>query len=714
MGRAAKVKGRSKKPKARAIVSRRLPENLSAILLLVALTTIAYVNSLRGSFVFDDRVILLPQITDVRVLGDVLAWGEGWRELLLLTFRLNYYWGGLDTFGYHAVSVVLHSLNTVLVFLIILSVSRGPRFAAIAGAAVFGVHTLFSSAVSYIWGRSSVLCATFYFAAILFFLMGLDHPKRSARLVYFFLTGVAGFLAWQVKLEAVTLPIFLAGVLWLRREGTGWRWIAPLATIPALIVFLARDRIVALYANVTSNQALVSAGFEQVLAPATYIRTYTTAVVGYYFPRFIFPVNLSADPQIRPVEHWYSPEFLFSIVVLFVVGWVMLRFARSERLLAIGLAAVVLSPLAAYAAMPLADLVFEHRAYIPGLGVAFLFAWLFQWIGEKNHRLKVLAPITVVLVFMIMTINRNQVWANDIVLWEDAERKAPDKPRPHFNLGQAYQEAGRLGDAIREYEHALEVKPDLHAAYSNIAAVHMDQGALTLAEEELVRVTELAPEFADGFINLGVLYVRMNFPEKALQALDRAVEIDPDSSAAHFNHGVALTLKRDFRAAVESYERAVSLEPDSTSFRLSLGQSYVFNGNRESAEKEFLSLAGTATSAEAHRSLGTLYSDWNDPERAIENLQQAIRERPLYPEAHGDLGIVYIDIGMYDEAIEELQTSLRQQSGDGSTVLNLALAYQLSGDVEMARNTLQTFVESSLNSGSPFVPLALERLASLR
>ncbi len=683
---------------------------------VAALTLLAYANSLHGSFVFDDRVIVLgdPRLINVPSFTDAIGLGSGWRELLFSTYRLNYYWGGLDTFGYHALNVVLHTLNSVLVFLIILRVSGGSQFAATAGAAVFGVHTLFTGAVSYIWGRSSVLCATFYFAAILLFLKGLDTPKRSLRVGHFLLAAGAGFLAWQVKQEAITLPILLAGMLWLRSERTDWRWIAPLAAIPAVTVFLIRDQIGALYANVTSNQELVAAGFEPVLAPAIYVRTYITSVVGYYFPRFAFPSNLSADPHIRPVENWYSPEFLFSIIALAVVGWVMLRYAKSEPLLAIGLAAVVLSPMAAYAAIPLADVVLEHRAYIPGLGVGLLFAWLFQQVESMHRRFKFLVPIAVVLVFTVMTVNRNPVWNNDIALWEDAERKAPGKPRPHFNLGQAYQEAKRFPEATREYEHALELNPDLHAARSNIAAIYMDQGALGSAEEILVKVTETAPEFADGFINLGVLFIRKNEPKRALQALESALEINDDSPAAYSNHGAALTLAGDFTAAVYSYERAAHLGLNAPGFRLSLGQAYLLAGDREAAEREFLGLVGTPNSAEAYRNLGALYSDANDLDKAIAYLQQAVRERPMYPDAHNDLGVIYIEKRMYDAAIGAFETVLGQQSDDGAAALNLALAHQMNGDVQMARQTLETYLENQGDRGSAFAAQARERLALLR
>src|SRR6267142_1340824 len=236
-----------------------------------------------------------------------------------------------------------YALNTVLVYWIILAAipeHKDRRFAAEAGAAVFGVHTLFTSAVSYIAGRSSVLCATFYFLAVLLFLKAVDTPRRSARALYLVLVGLAGWVAWQTKQEAITLPLVLAGVLFLRIERKDWRWILPLVAIPPAIVVLMRDQIAALYAMVSENRVLVSAGFEKVLPPATYFRTYLTSVVEYYFPRFLLPVGLSADPRIEPIEHWYSPEFLVSILMFGALAWMALHYSKREPLFSLGLTAL--------------------------------------------------------------------------------------------------------------------------------------------------------------------------------------------------------------------------------------------------------------------------------------------------------------------------------------------------------------------------------------
>ncbi len=684
--------------------------------ILIALTVLCYSNSLSGEFVFDDQQIVMqnPQLMNIKTLGDAVALGAGWRQLLFFTYGLNFYFTGLRTFGFHVVNLVLHLVNVLLVYGIILTALRDDaraRFAAFAGAAVFAVHAMFSGAVSYIAGRSSVLCAVFYFAGVLLFFKGLDCRRRALQVVYFALAAVSGLLAWQAKQEAITLPLFLAAIVFLRSEKKDWRWIVPLAAIPVVAVVLIRDQLRTLYATVGGNQVLVNAGFEKVLPVATYLRTYLSSIVWYYFPRFVFPAGLSADPQITPVDYWYSSEFLFSIVVLAGLAWLTLRYYKREPLLGMGVTALLISPLMAYAAIPLADVVLEHRAYIPGLGVAFLFAWVFHWLDRNYSGLRWIGLAALIFLFGSMTVSRNTVFANNIALWEDAEAKGPQKPRAHFNLGQAYQAAQRMPEAIREYQHALALKSDIHAAYSNLAAIYLDQKDLDKGEEMLLKVTSLAPDFTEGFINLAVLYIRRQEPDKALQAVDRALQITPASFAAHFNRGEALTQKGQFKEALEAYKQAVHLRPDLDSFKLSLGVAYSRAGDRSTAEKTFNELTASQFAAEAYRNLGVLYNDAGQLDQAMQYYQQAAKTKPVYPEVHHDLGVGYLRKQMPAEAIDQFRTTLQQQPDFGPAVLNLALAYQMKGDMPAAKQTLQTYVQQYGNTNSQYVAQARQRLA---
>jgi tetratricopeptide (TPR) repeat protein len=683
---------------------------------LVAITFITYSNSLHGAFVFDDQTIIFqnPQLINIRTFQDLLGLAGSWRQLLFLSYGLNYYWSGLDTYSYHLVNVLLHCLNTVLIYFIILEIQRplSARFVAFSGAALFGVHTLFSGAVSYIAGRSSILCALLYFLALLLVLKGMNNNLRLRfRLVCWIMSAVSGFLAWQAKQEAITLPAFVAVLMWMRLDRKYLKYAAVAAGLPLILALSMRRQLEVLFTTVTENEVLVNAGFEPVLGPAAYIRTYITSVVGYYFPRFVIPVNLSADPHILPVENWYSPEFLFSIVVLICLAWMIVN-RRLDPLLIIGVSAILVSPLTAYTFVPLADVVLEHRAYIPGLGIALVGAALFRSVERHFRSIRFVATAVVVVVLMVMTLNRNTVFANNVALWEDAVRKSPGKPRAHFNLGAAYHTAQRPGDAIREYRAALKLKPDIHAAYSNLAAIQLDQGRLREGEATLLEVTRIAPSYTEGFINLAVLYLRTQEVDKALNAVNRAIEISSDSFAAHFNKGEALTLKGDLASAVESYQRAVYLRPDLAPFRLSLGLAHVRAGNRAEAEREFTSLSRTELAGEAFRGLASLYAE-ADTDKAIAFLERAIQTKPAYPDAHHDLGVIYLQKQKVADAIREFQATLGQKPDHGPAVLNLALAFQMAGNKTSAARTLRQYADQYGSSGAPYVEQAKQRLEQI-
>ena len=687
---------------------------------LALLTAFVYWNSLNGEFVFDDQQIVLqnPNLLNIKSLGDAINAAMGWRQVLFFSYGLNYYLGGLNPYGYHAVNLFLHIINVFLVYFIIRELAgrhRSSTYAAFCGAAVFGVHTLLSGAVSYIAGRSSVMCALFYFLAVYLFAKALDEGAApSARFIFVVCAGISGLFAWQAKQEAITLPGILAALLWLRSGKREVRYILVLASLPLLFAALMWRELQGLFATVTGNRILVNAGFDTVLPAATYFRTYITAIVSYYFPRFIYPADLSADPHIAAVSSWYSPELLVSVVILGLLVWVVIRRRTTDRLLMAGIAAILVSPLTAYAFVPLADVVLEHRAYIPGLGIGLLAAALFRWLSEQFPAGKVAIPAVIVVVLGMTTIQRNHVYANNVTLWEDAVQKSPKKARAVFNLGAAYQNARRPNDAIREYEAALALKPDIHAAYSNMAAMQIDTGRLDDGEKTLVKLTEIAPEYTEGFINLSVLYIRKKETDKAITAADRALAINPEAFAAHFNRAEALTQKGLYAIALKSYERASYLRPDLSAFKLSLGAAYVRAGDTKAAEKTFMALTTTDVSAEAYRNLGSLFSTTNELDRAVDSLKQAIQARSNYPDAHHDLGILYLRKQQTAAAIEEFRTTLTLQPDYGPAVLNLSLAYQNTGDNKAARQVLESFVARIGNGNSPYKQQVQERLALIK
>jgi len=531
--------------------------------LLIAITaTAVYANTLRHGFVFDDMEGILnnPLINRFSDLSQISQFfRERWRSLPQLSYALTYYFFGFDARAFHAVNIAIHAINSILVFGIArlaarrwLPLAQKDAF-ALAAALIHAVHPIYSEAVAYIWGRSSSLCALFYFSSLLLVMKGALEPGRR-KYLWFGCAIVCGTLAWKTKEEAITLAMAIAGLFVLQGSR---RAAAGTALIPFFLVMSRWTDIGRLYVRVGENKPLVAAGSQPSLSPGVYFLTHVKASVSSYLRLFIWPQNLNVDPLVEPVTHVYDPLFLFCIIVLLSLVLGGLLAARNHGIVSFGILTLLVSPLTAYALMPLADVVAEHRVYISGLGFDLLMAWA----TTLCFRYAKMATALAILILGSITIRRNEVWNNNVTLWQDAERKSPTLARPHLNLGLAYQSAGQLDAALTEYHHAISINSRLAPAYINMGVIYLSRKDLASAEAMLKRAVELAPTIAASYINLAIVAMGQDRLEGALLLLDKAASIE-DTYIIHLNKGDILARMNRYEEAAGEYHRAAALRPD--------------------------------------------------------------------------------------------------------------------------------------------------------
>ena len=162
-----------------------------------------------------------------------------------------------------------------------------------------------------------------------------------------------------------------------------------------------------------------------------------------------------------------------------------------------------------------------------------------------------------------------------IGIWEDTVSKSPGKPRPHLNLGRAYQESGRYDDALREFRAAIVVSRDVSArerliarqlAAVNMAQIYLRFGELNLAESVLVEVWNEDPGFPGIANNLAVVYFEQNRYQMALEVLDAGISnLDAypyyiEQATLWFNRGIALQILGQCVEADGSFRMARSLD----------------------------------------------------------------------------------------------------------------------------------------------------------
>lgn len=405
--------------------SRRRLQLSAGLLLLGALLT--YFNSFPGVFHFDDFPLMLenPQVRENFRYTSFLD-QYGGRPLTMWTFHWNYRLFGEEPLTYHLFNFLLHCAAVVLIFVLLLKLFSS-HFLAFAAALIFAVHPLQTQAVNYIWARSVLLMVCLGLVALL-----LVRQRPWVALCFFQLA------VWS-RAEGLVflLPLLL-------RDPRHWKRFVVLA------LFNAAGLVYFLLHHVPQEVAWRHS------APGDY---WTSQLVAFwkYTGLMFWPASLNLDyhfpvPGLWPVT--LSASALAALCLLF------LPLKRKAPALALGIAWAVVSLLPS-SLVPNLDSFNESRAYPAVAGFALVTAWMLWRLPFRGAILASLAAV-----FMLTAAARNEVWRDDLALWQDAAGKSPRKARVRYNLGTALVRKAALEEAEREFEAARNLNPQDDLSYA--------------------------------------------------------------------------------------------------------------------------------------------------------------------------------------------------------------------------------------------------------
>jgi tetratricopeptide (TPR) repeat protein len=185
--------------------------------------------------------------------------------------------------------------------------------------------------------------------------------------------------------------------------------------------------------------------------------------------------------------------------------------------------------------IPIVDVIYEHRAYLPSVGMyaatASLLGLLFLKVAPASaERLTVLAGVALALLLGSATLQRNAVWTNALTLWSDVAEKSPGKARPHLLLGEALEAAGKRGEAEREFRRAVEIDPEFPPGRTSLATFLQKSGRARDAETEYRVVLRLDPDHFPAIFNLAELLWSSNRRDEAAALYRRYLELAPAGS----------------------------------------------------------------------------------------------------------------------------------------------------------------------------------------
>ncbi len=548
-----------------------------------------YLPALGNGWAWDDRQRILEALPIRSLDGHLLSWafttlsGSYWMPLTWISFALDWKLGGGSPLAFHLTNVLLHAVNSVLVLLLaraLFSAGRGPSgerpwegTAALLSGLLFAVHPLHVESVAWATERKDVLYAFFTLAALVLYIDRTGSAARQ-RLRYAFVLLLFAF-SLMSKPMAVTLPFVLILLdFWpLGRLGRPLARVL-LEKIPFLLLAVPVAWIT-LKAPAHLNSAFLIGELSWPFRIGLAFRN-----LAFYAWKTILPIDLSPFyPIPRDLDALWWGMVVAGVLGAGAMTGAAWRFRKERPFLAVGWGfyAVTLAPVVGLVQAG-AHAAADRFMYLPILAFLLPFSALLARFGSGKPRFLAALAALLTLTLGAAAARQSGVWKDSLTVYERIVALHPQVPNfIRSNLAAAYAEAGRLEDALREYEKASNIPPARAQAQAlaGKAAVLADLGREAVAERVLREALELDPNCTQARRNLWVLYGRAKRYEEALAEIRVAVLLEPMNVENREKTGTVLEQMGRWDEAARAFEEGARISPRDPVFRVRQGVNHL-------------------------------------------------------------------------------------------------------------------------------------------
>lgn len=564
----------------------------AVLIFILALTFIVLSPCLKNGFVnLDDGEYILynPQIRAVSLSAArgifTSFWFGNYHPITTMSYALEYHFFGLNAFVYHLDSLILHLFNCLLVFWLVLKLSKR-HFAAFAAALLFAIHPLHVESVAWAAERKDLLYSFFFILSLISYLYYINNKRRGFCRLAFILFILSCFS----KAMAVSLPFVLLAIDYLFNRKPDKRLI--LEKVPFFAVSIIFG-IIAVMAQ-QSCGAFIH-GYKVELGRAVFICSFAAL---FYLERFIMPLKLSCVyPYPSQPVALLPVTFLISPVIVSFFIFVLYRSARYTRKAVFGMLFFVITiAVPGFQIIPMGgSLASDRYTYVAAIGIFYLIGEFLAYLYRNN--IKYIKWISV-LILIISTAWFSAISWRRCGAWKDG-----------FTL---------FSDALSKYPNSL--------AYNNRGTAYIDRGEFEKAAQDFKKAIWINPKYAPSYVNLCNVYNRMHLNRDAVMAGKKAVELAPDDAKAYFNLGNAYADMNKAGEAVAAYRKALQIRWDYAEAYNNLATIYVIAGENKKA----IALLGRALEinpsfADAHYNLAVVYSYEKRYDLAIRHCDESVR-----------------------------------------------------------------------------------------
>ncbi|MDM8566756.1 tetratricopeptide repeat protein [Candidatus Halobeggiatoa sp. HSG11] len=606
------------------------------VLVLAILVALTYGHTLDVPFYLDD-------FSSIRENYIIYNWqgtlAELWnfsalRIIGYITFVLNYQVHQFQVFGYHIVNIIIHFSAGLAILVLLRGLVRTPtlsnvlsdeakRWLPLVAALIFVLHPLQIQGVTYIVQRLASLAALFYLASMACFVQA----RLSSVNIFRFIWGIACILfillAFFTKQNTVTLPIalLLIELIFFQSEQIRIRGLQILVGFGLAIFtfWLALDQSSAMQKFVFENlpflQTVDSLTRETTSISRTAYLATQMSVLWIYISLFFWSdgSHIDYDNKILMAKSFFSDnenyhfaaklmdsEPFFALIGHLLILGLAIYSVRRFALVSFAILFYYLAHIIESSILPIRDVIFEHRTYLPNLGLAILFAWLLVVQLPRWLKAKQVAIITVILLLFLSssTWSRNQMWRTPVELWQHNVEQSPNKQRGWIILGKhliikgkTEKKQGKIEQSKASFEQSIETlnKAVIETRNSNgsksvsittetalnLVVAHKSLGqygkALKWIDNSLAAKRNLRPfDHAKFLVNKGNIYFELgrkpnkntkNYYKKAEASYRKALKVYPQNLKARINLASILEVLGRPKEAIKFYQQVLTINP---------------------------------------------------------------------------------------------------------------------------------------------------------
>ena len=505
-------------------------EFLVVFILTIILSFLVFGNGISGEFVFDD-------VTVVQNRGDltnpnnffnlfISPYHQNnptsglYRPFTMATYSLNHNILGSSPIGFHVVNILIHALNSFLVFWLVIWLLKS-RPVAYISSFLFLLHPIHTEAVTSIVGRAELLAFFWSLTAIYFF----SKNNKILSAVAFLFALMSKEVALMVLPIIFYIDIFFLNKSWRRATTNNLFFILPFIFY-GFLRYLALGR----YFSGGIDTTIVSNVLMSVSVPE---RIFTALkVLVLYVEKLIWSVHLSADYSYNaiPVVKNIFTSLPSIAGLILLVGLVTILISQKTRKTGYGfVAAVFLFPylMISNLIIPVGTIMGERLMYFPSLGFAVVSALIIVKLlnKEKIYKIAGFSLLIFLTVFYgARTFVRNKDWHDSRTLFNATVKESPNSLITRTALAGVHIRANEWDLAKEQLGIARRIYEDDSHLQNLFGVVADHEGNFVLAEEKFKKSLELNPDATNSSINLARLYLKQGRLQEAgdnfLKAID--------------------------------------------------------------------------------------------------------------------------------------------------------------------------------------------------